>query len=146
LSMSDRLALINEGRIVQEGAPRDVYLHPADAFAANFLGRTNLPEGRVADGGQVKTRWGLVACNLPASAAQGAQVTIGFRPESAELVEGADGSLCGTVSAATFVGEAVEYLVDLGGQTVRVKAPPFRIRAEGDKVTLRVPPERYYVL
>src|SRR4030095_15727661 len=42
LSMSDRVALVNDGVIVQEGAPRDVYLRPADSFAANFLGRTNL--------------------------------------------------------------------------------------------------------
>src|SRR5918911_1799345 len=42
LSMSDRVALINQGRIIQEGAPREVYLRPVDAFAANFLGRTNL--------------------------------------------------------------------------------------------------------
>ena len=52
LSMSDRVALVNNGAIVQEGAPRDVYLRPADAFAANFLGRTNLLEGRVLDVGR----------------------------------------------------------------------------------------------
>src|SRR5437764_9623603 len=64
LSMSDRVALLNDGVIVQEGAPRDVYLHPADAFAANFLGRTNLLEGSVADviAGTVQTRWGVLRC------------------------------------------------------------------------------------
>jgi iron(III) transport system ATP-binding protein len=145
LSMSDRLALLNAGRIVQEGAPRDVYLHPADAFAANFLGRTNLLDGQVVDGDRVETRWGQLRCALPASAAPGAHVTVGFRPESAELADGGDG-LIGTIAAATFVGEAVEYLVDLGGQTVRVKTTPFNLRAEGETVTLRVPPERCYLL
>src|SRR5207248_5290683 len=62
LSMSDRVALLNDGRVVQEGTPRDVYLQPADAFAANFLGRTNLIEGHVADSasGRVETRWGVL--------------------------------------------------------------------------------------
>src|SRR5260370_34907949 len=49
LSLSDRVALANQGVIVQEGAPRDVYLRPAGSFAANFLGRTNLLEGHGAD-------------------------------------------------------------------------------------------------
>src|SRR5882757_58372 len=67
LSMSDRVALVNEGVIVQEGAPRDVYLRPADSFAANFLGRTNLLEGTVADAsaGTVDTRWGTLRVALP---------------------------------------------------------------------------------
>ena len=75
LSMSDRVALVNNGAIVQEGAPRDVYLRPADAFAANFLGRTNLLDGRVA-GRQPRARSkrsgascgvGCRACDPPAA-------------------------------------------------------------------------------
>src|SRR5438874_305136 len=58
LSMSDRVALINQGTIVQEGAPREVYLQPADAFAANFLGRTNVLDGRAIDSSTVQTPYG----------------------------------------------------------------------------------------
>ncbi|MBV9133966.1 MAG: ABC transporter ATP-binding protein, partial [Chloroflexi bacterium] len=145
LSMSDRLALINEGRIVQEGPPRDVYLHPADAFAANFLGRTNLLDAQVVGPDLVETRWGRLTCSLPGTLALGAQVTVGFRPESAELADTGDG-LVGTVVSTTFVGEAQEYQVDLGGQTVRVKAAPFRTRAEGERVVLRIPAERCHVV
>src|SRR4030081_376179 len=109
LSMSDRVALVNEGNIVQEGAPRDVYLRPADSFAANFLGRTNLLEGTVADvsAGTVKTRWGVLRCAIPAWATQGSDVTVGFRPESVVLSEGQDKNqdgLSGKVAAASFVG------------------------------------------
>src|SRR6202521_2177139 len=90
LSMSDRVALVNDGQIVQEGAPRDVYLRPADAFAANFLGRTNLLEGRVLDvaAGTVETRWGILRCGLPRLAESGSEVTVGFGPESVMLSEG----------------------------------------------------------
>jgi ABC-type Fe3+/spermidine/putrescine transport system ATPase subunit len=105
--MSDRVALVNNGNIVQEGAPRDVYLRPADSFAANFLGRTNLLEGTVTDmaAGTIETRWGVMRCALPAWASQGTDVTIGFRPESVVLAEARDKSqdgLSGKVAAASF--------------------------------------------
>ncbi|HEV7666142.1 MAG TPA: ABC transporter ATP-binding protein [Chloroflexota bacterium] len=150
LSMSDRVALVNEGVIVQEGGPRDVYLNPADSFAANFLGRTNLLEGRVTDhpDGQVETRWGMLRVALPTWASHGRQVTVGFRPESVVLSESAahtDG-LMGKIAAASFVGDAVEYQIDLGGRAVRAKGQPFIVLDEGHDVLVRVPPERCYVL
>ncbi|HEX8968661.1 MAG TPA: ABC transporter ATP-binding protein [Chloroflexota bacterium] len=148
LSMSDTVALVNEGRIVQEGPPRDVYLRPADAFAANFLGRTNLLEGTVSGDSSIDTRWGRLRCALPVWASQGKAVTLGFRPESAVLGErsvSGDG-LAGKVETATFVGDAVEYLVDLGGQTIRARAQAFDILEQGKEVLVRVPAERCYVL
>jgi iron(III) transport system ATP-binding protein len=149
LSMSDRVALLNEGTVVQEGAPRDVYLRPADSFAANFLGRTNLIEGRVAEpvSGRVETRWGVLRCVLPSGLAQGAEVTIGFRPESVVLStsNGMDG-LHGKVAAASFVGDAVEYQIDLDGQLLRAKGQPFEVLEEGREVLVQVAPERCYVL
>src|SRR6266536_5953791 len=150
LSMSDRVALVNNGNIVQEGAPRDVYLRPADSFAANFLGRTNLLEGTVADmvAGAVETRWGVLHCALPAWASQGSDVTIGFRPESVVLSDGkaAEDGLGGKVAAASFVGDAVEYQIDLGGRMVRAKGQPFVVLNEGRDVLVRVPSERCYIL
>jgi iron(III) transport system ATP-binding protein len=151
LSMSDRVALVNEGVIVQEGAPRDVYLRPADSFAANFLGRTNLLEGHVADtaSGTVETRWGTLRVVLPVTAVRGSEVTVGFRPESVVLSEGgptAGDGLIGKVAAASFVGDAVEYQIELGGRTVRAKGQPFVVLDEGKDVLVRVPPERCYLL
>src|SRR5579859_4120087 len=151
LSMSDRVALINNGAIVQEGAPRDVYLRPADAFAANFLGRTNLLEGRVLDvaGGTVQTPWGVLTCGLPPAMAPGDAITVGFRPESVVLAVDAantDNGLRGQIAAASFVGDAVEYVIDLGGRTVRAKGAPFVVLEEGRDVRVHVPSERCYVL
>ena len=150
LSMSDRLALLNEGRIVQEGAPREVYLRPADAFAANFLGRTNLLEGLLADSetGLVETRWGTLHCSRQASLVNGTAVTVGFRPESVVLstTPAADG-LLGKVALASFVGDAVEYQINLGDERIiRAKGLPFDMVEEGQNVLVRVPPERLYVL
>ena len=148
--MSDRVALVNNGNIVQEGTPRDVYLRPADSFAANFLGRTNLLEGSVADvtAGTVQTRWGVLRCALPAWALQGTEVTVGFRPESVLLSEGqaTQDGLSGKVATASFVGDAVEYQIDLGGRMVRAKGQPFSVLDEGRDVLVRVPSERCYLL
>jgi iron(III) transport system ATP-binding protein len=146
LSMSDRVALLNDGVIVQEGEPRDVYLHPADAFAANFLGRTNVLSGVATAADRVETRFGALRVALPASVPVGSEVAIGFRPESVELVPLGGEGLHGKVAAASFVGDAVEYQIDLGGQLVRAKAQPFAPLEEGASVAVRVAPERCYVL
>ncbi|HEY3059211.1 MAG TPA: ABC transporter ATP-binding protein [Chloroflexota bacterium] len=150
LSMSDTVALVKDGVIIQEGAPRDVYLQPADPFAANFLGRTNVLEGQVVDGGLVETRWGSLACPLPEWAIQGTQLSVGFRPESVSLLDtrplAKHNVLEGTIASASFSGDAVEYQVDLGQRLVRVKGQPFSILDEGQRVFVSVPGERLYVL
>ena len=149
LSMSDTVALIKDGSLVQEGAPRDVYLNPADTFAANFLGRTNLLQGSVLDG-RVETRWGSLVCALPPWAVAGTEVAIGFRPESVLLSRTApperDNVLEGKLASATYAGDTVEYQVDIGNCMLRVKGQPFEPIDEGWPVFLRVPAERCYVL
>ncbi len=149
LSMSDTVALLKDGSIIQSGEPREVYLNPADTFAANFLGRTNLLEGTVA-AGRVETRWGSLVCALPEWAVDGTQVTLGFRPESVELSAKRpaerDNVLSGTLASATYAGDTVEYHVDIDGHVLRVKGHPFERIEEGWPVYLRVPAERCYVL
>ena len=75
-------------------------------------------------------------------------MTVGFRPESVELVPDRPGEgLHGKVISASFVGESVEYQVDLGnGQVARAKGDPFNLLGAGAPVLLRVSPERCYVL
>jgi len=150
LSMSDTVALIRDGLMIQEGAPRDVYLRPADAFAANFLGRTNLLDGHVVGPNLVETSWGRLACALPLSAGVGTELTVGFRPESVQLSgsapEPATSILEGTIAAVSFAGDAIEYQIDLGGRTIAAKGQPFEQFTSGQRVAITVPPERCYIL
>jgi iron(III) transport system ATP-binding protein len=156
LSMSDTVALMNEGVIVQSGPPREVYLEPKTAFVANFLGRTNLIEGTVtatggaAELGEVQTRWGTLRVPLPERMSMGSPVTVGFRPESVTLSvgdpAGLDNLLKGKVLATSFIGDTIEYQLDLGEQRLRAKGGPFSEFAEGDTVFARIPPERCYIL
>jgi iron(III) transport system ATP-binding protein len=156
LTMSDTVALMREGRIVQSGPPRDVYLRPGDAFVAGFLGRTNLVGGRVgrrtSEEGEVsiETPWGVMRSMLPPWASEGASVRIGFRPEYTSLSRMAPDGVCnilrGTVAAVAFAGQTVEYKIDLGGLLIDACGEPFATHAPGEPVFIGVAPERCYVL
>src|SRR5690606_40053668 len=62
-AVSDRIAVMNEGRIEQIGTPREIYERPATAFVASFVGSTNLVSGRVIDSEMcIETQWGCLPC------------------------------------------------------------------------------------
>jgi ABC-type Fe3+/spermidine/putrescine transport system ATPase subunit len=123
--MSDRVLVMDEGRIQQIATPEDVYLRPANRFVASFLGRCNLLPGivrapRANDSVEVALRSGpgsLLAANtdLP----MGTEVTIAIRPEAIRLVERTDNgdtsrfdrlnALDATVTEASFLGDHYEY-------------------------------------
>ena len=95
--MSDRIILMNRGRIVQESSPRDLYERPASRFAAEFVGSATLLEGRLEPGGQVRLsetlalRAGVVAPGV----VEGDLVLVCIRPENIELVaDGTAGENC----------------------------------------------------
>jgi iron(III) transport system ATP-binding protein len=156
LTMSDTVALMQSGKIVQEGPPREVYLKPANAFAANFLGRTNFLAGRVRrdDGdderGWVETAWGRMTSVLPTWMTDGCRVLVGFRPECATLSQrepaGSWNVLRGTVATSAFAGQIVEYRIDVGGKLIDACGEPFSMHATGETVFIAIAPDRCYVL
>jgi iron(III) transport system ATP-binding protein len=156
LAMSDTVALMSDGVIVQSGAPRDVYLEPNSSFVANFLGRTNLLDGKVSrlgppgGAGLIDSAWGQLVAPLPEWAQEGSEVMVGFRPEGVLLSESVpnerDNVIEATVASAQYLGDTIEYQLELGNRLVRVKGEPFTLLSEGQRVFLRVPPERCYVL
>lgn len=129
LTMSDRIAVMHEGRVLQEGAPRDIYEHPATRFVADFIGLTNFLDGEVVE---LKDNRVLVKisealtiwCERQGAPTQGSAVTIAVRPEKIEMSERppADALNCwrGQVLTGTFLGEQTEYTVrlDQGPQVV----------------------------
>ena len=129
LTMADRIAVMHEGHVLQEGGPRDVYEHPATRFVADFIGLTNFLEGEVVESRDgvvlVRTRDALdVWCS--GAGGRGSSVTVAVRPEKIEIHPGErpKGINCwrGRVLTGTFLGEQTEYRVrlDLGPEvTVR---------------------------
>ncbi len=125
LTLSDRVAIFNEGNVVQAGKPLEVYERPATAFAANFLGDANFFEGRVEAPGRVATELGALLTNdaLPAI---GEPATIAVRPEKISLLplsapsRGESNKLQGRLTQAVYSGMSTTYKIKLGDRELTV--------------------------
>jgi spermidine/putrescine transport system ATP-binding protein len=110
LTMSDRIAVMSAGKILQVGAPRDIYDRPAERFVADFIGESNFLKGEIAGtaGGRATVRLSSGA-EIPASLPEGfspsGAVTIVVRPEHAQLAAAnGNASLSGTVENVVYLG------------------------------------------
>lgn len=123
LTMSDRLAVMNGGRIEQIGSPAEMYLRPATSFVASFIGRTNLIDVTVdtISGGQAWASAQGLTFTLPAAGhSVGQTLPVSLRPERIEL--GASG-IPATVTEAEFMGATVLYRLTLdSGRVLLVQA------------------------
>jgi spermidine/putrescine transport system ATP-binding protein len=135
MSLADTIAVMSRGRIEQAGSAEELYERPHTAFVANFLGVSNLVDGKVLERGAematVETGDGTVrvpCSRLSETAGDG--VRIGVRPEKIELVPASGGildgsnALRGTVTVASFLGVSIQYVVTApGGEELTVIAP-----------------------
>ena len=125
LTLSDRVAIFNEGKVVQAGKPLEVYERPATAFAANFLGDANFFEGRVEGEGRIATELGalLTRDKLPAI---GEPTIFAVRPEkigllgSSTLAVAGNNRLEGRLSQAVYSGMSTTYKVNVDGREITV--------------------------
>jgi putative spermidine/putrescine transport system ATP-binding protein/spermidine/putrescine transport system ATP-binding protein len=123
LTLSDRVAILDGGRIVQEGAPAEVYERPRTRFAASFLGDANFLEGRVTDGA-VAAAGGSVRSTDPLPTG-GALATVAVRPEKISIIPAGAASTSGLenrmparIREIIYAGAASTYLLDgPGGET-----------------------------
>ena len=123
LSMSDRIAVMNCGRIEQVGTPNDIYDRPATVFVNQFVGASNLLAGELLDHGTVRFDGGTVMAASPAaSMAVGAPVWLSIRPEQLRLqAQPAPGALQGTVKAVLPLGATIAYDIEVqGGASCKV--------------------------
>jgi iron(III) transport system ATP-binding protein len=107
--MADRILVMDEGRIVQSGAPAEVYLHPLNAFIAALFGPINRIPGMVR-GGRIETPLGTF--DAPGMA-DGAEAELLIRPEGLRLVPGGTGQLTARVAAARLLGRSSHLRVRL---------------------------------
>jgi spermidine/putrescine ABC transporter ATP-binding subunit len=151
MTLSDRIAILNQGQIVQVGAPLEVYERPLNRFAAGFLGVANFLEGRVAsttgDQARIDLALGGEAAAPAGNLQPGNAVLIAVRPEKIEVAAGQNGAapnrLSGTITAAVFSGSSTTYRVAVGQQILAVfqqNSASQRFQP-GDQVTLHWSPE-----
>jgi iron(III) transport system ATP-binding protein len=144
LALSDRIAVIEAGRISQIGSPQDIYFRPANAFVARFVGATNLLPGRLlamADGrGQVEVlNRRQIQCVVPQKIDAPAAVSVSIRPESIRLAApepslAAGGNcLAGRISGVTFLGATRRVDVMSDGVALQVAtAADLPLPADGE--------------
>ncbi len=114
MHMSDSIAVMNHGQIEQFGPAFTLYRQPANRFVAGFVGKSNLLEGRIAQG---RFQAGDIVLSLPGAAAEG-RVALMLRPEDVELaqapVEGGKAALPAEVVSATYTGDRAIYTAAVG--------------------------------
>jgi iron(III) transport system ATP-binding protein len=157
LSLSNRIALMNFGVVQQQGSPRLLYEQPANEFVRDFIGRTLLFKGKVQSSnpsGQMAIALeGAPDCVVfgrsynPGAIKKGELVYIAVRPEDVEILpalgaEAPSGMIGGTVQAVLFIGERIEYQVEVDGQaTVVIYGERHNPVEEGSKVWLKLRPD-----
>lgn len=150
LAMSDRIAVMNEGRVHQIASPVEIYERPATKFVLDFIGSVNyLPaELQTVEGGTVTLRvagGATLTLPRPGFVPEAREVLLGVRPEDMVLgtsVEGSD--LHATVELRSFLGNLCEYRLRYQGHELRVQTEKDELVPEGEDVVLGV--RRGYLL
>lgn len=155
MAISDRVAVMNQGRIQQVGTPQEVYLRPANAFVADFIGRANFLDalvlGKTPEAIEVELRAG-VRLKVPGASdfAPGEKVKLVVRPEAVDLVAPDAGELRGEIILAQITGALANYRVALpSGETLEVEvlgALEKGVLPVGTQVGLRLRPKTLYLL
>ncbi len=145
LGLSDRIAVMNAGRIEQLGAPREVYEQPATRFVADFVGASTALEGRVVDETTVALAGGQrLQVRLGRALAPGATIQLLVRPERVILGGAGPNTLRARIASVMFLGDHSELRVDLdgGGRLLATVSGPALFQA-GDATTVTLPPDAF---
>jgi iron(III) transport system ATP-binding protein len=151
LALSDSIAVMRGGRVVEMGSPQKIYFHAEHRFVADFIGRANLVPATVrgTSGGHtmVDTALGPMLCE-PRELAPGSEATLCMRPEfmrvsvgtQAGTPAGTGNVVAGVVESLAFVGEVYEVEIRSAGQLLLARIAPDAPIHSGDAVSLHVEP------
>jgi iron(III) transport system ATP-binding protein len=158
MATSDRIAVLNRGRLVQVGRPAEIFDRPNTRFVAEFVGKANILSGRLDGDGQsilsdgVKIRLADAGAGAPSS-----EASVCLRPHNIKLVAGPDAVrqltdqgynlFSGIVRRSIYFGDAVDYTVELASQRVlRVIAPPSQRFEPGQSICAAAHPKHCIVV
>jgi iron(III) transport system ATP-binding protein len=150
LAMSHTIAVMQNGRIVQLGKPREIYGRPNCQFVADFVGQCNFFTGRVERLGRdgepalVKTPQGAFYCPVSGEPGPGDRVLVCVRPENIRIVREAREAtnvVEGKVTSVAFLGEYFDCLVGVGEAQIRLHVNPAEELRRGESVYLHMPSE-----
>ena len=149
LTMSDRIAVMSAGKILQVGSPHDIYEHPAERFVAGFIGETNFLDAEVvatsAGSATVRLPSGKqIAAGLPEGFQPGTKVSLAVRPERAQIIaDDSEAPLAGVIDNLVYLGTDTHFHLRLdGGDAFIVRAQNIggggSNFATGDRVGIRL--------
>ncbi len=144
LSMSDRVIVMDKGRIEQAGTPKELYRSPVNRFVADFVGRASFIDVSRAANGWTTPNGTLIDVDDAVSSANGTYQAM-LRPEDVDIVDAGSASadmgqsLAGTISESHYLGAYTEYVIDAVGAKVKVHSR--RDFDVGASVTLRIRPD-----
>jgi ABC-type Fe3+/spermidine/putrescine transport system ATPase subunit len=155
MSISDRIAVMKRGKIVQVGTPQELYMHPNSLFVAHFIGESNFLEGSVADSNngdlEIELRGGAKVHAISGNLKKDERAVLAIRPEIFAVERGLhkkENALMGKIEKITFEGTFIRYVIRLESQDSVVVVKPSLAEAWidiGTKVTLHFEAEKAHV-
>jgi ABC-type Fe3+/spermidine/putrescine transport system ATPase subunit len=155
MSLSDTIVVMGEGQILQVGSPRALYEEPADVRVARFIGKANIFDAVVVEGGEPAARVRVdgiestFGCRMSGDAAPRTRGALSIRPEGICLkpAGGASGGVRGRIGATLYLGNLLQYHVALGGgHKLEVQQSGADQLGVGDEVVVEIDPERCYFI
>ena len=143
LTMSDRVVVMDGGKIQQVGTPKDIYNEPQNAFVADFIGESNIVDGRMLRDYYVEFSGQKFDC-LDKGFAENEQVDVVVRPEDVDIVAPEKGMLKGQVTSVAFLGVHYEIIVDIGGFKWMIQTTDEHFT--GDNVGLYIEPDAIHIM
>ena len=143
LTMSDRVVVMDGGKIQQVGTPQDIYNEPQNAFVADFIGESNIVDGIMLRDLYVEFSGARFDC-LDKGFAENEAVDVVVRPEDVDIVPPEKGMLTGTVTSVAFLGVHYEIIVDIGGFKWMIQTTDEHF--VGDNVGLFIEPDAIHIM
>ncbi len=143
LTMSDRVVVMNKGKIQQIGTPQDIYNEPENAFVADFIGESNILDGIMKKDFVAEFSGHVFEC-LDKGFNDNENVDVVVRPEDVDIVPADKGMLTGTVTSVDFLGVHYEIIVDIGGFKWMIQTTDECF--VGDNVGLYIEPDAIHIM
>ncbi len=143
LAMSDKVVVMDGGKIQQIGTPESIYNEPANAFVADFIGESNIIAGTMLSDYKVRMFGRQFDC-VDKGFEPNEAVDVVIRPEDIKIVPADAGHLCGTVTSVTFKGVHYDTIVDFKGFKWLIQTTGYH--PEGELIGIRLDPDDIHIM
>ena len=159
LALSDKIIVMNKGKIQQEGTPQNIYNHPSNTFIANFVGNANIMKTTITDNKNttytLKTPIGTLITEVKEQQAKKPNsntVFVGWRPESITFTKSSHNNVQAIINEIAFLGNCVlvsAYIknkIDSGETYILLEIPPSFNAKKGETISFSILPEKLFFL